>query len=224
MYRYAAGRKITFLRLFRPQYRRIMSSEDILPLTLCTFFVHGKYWPSLHGTVSRYGAKGGRICDVVIEIDYKSSWKKCFSMTRPIVDMLRDRGAVFYLKFSGHCSVHIIIPGEVLRIRGFPVDHSRFFRCLSDLVKKKLKEPRYLDTSFHMPDHFLRLAYSVNENTGLVSLPLNMSDYDHFDLAQAQPKNVRPLPGWWSPPKDTPQRMQDFIKYVMRGQITLSSK
>ena len=224
MYKYAAGRKITFLRLFKPQYNRLLASGDILPLTLCTLLISGKYWPSLHGTVSRYGAESGRICDAIIEIDYKSSWKQCFEMTRPIVDMLRDRGAVFHLKFSGHCSVHIIIPGETLRIKGFPVDHSKFFRCLSDLVKKKLKEPRYLDTSFHMPEHFLRLAYSVNENTGLVSLPIRVEDYDRFDPSQAKPDRVNPLSGWWSMPKDAPQRMQDFIKYVMRGSIALASK
>ena len=224
MYKYAVGRKITFLRLFRPQYERIVSPEDILPLALCTLFMRGKYWPSLHGTVSRYGVKGGRICDAVIEIDYKSSWKKCFEMTRPVVNMLRDRGAVFWLKFSGHCSVHVIIPGETLWIKGFPMDHSKFFRCLSDLVKKTLREPRYLDTSFHMPTHFLRLAYSVNENTGLVSLPLSADDYDSFNPEQARPERVKPLPGWWSIPKDAPQRMQDFIKHVMRGQIALSSK
>jgi hypothetical protein len=224
MYRYAAGRKITVLRLFRPLYDRLMSSEDILPLTLCTLLIRGNYWPSLHGTVSRYGVKSGRICDVVIEIDYKSSWKRCFEMTRPVVDMLQERGAVFRLKFSGHCSVHIIIPGEVLRIKGFPVDHSKFFRCLSDLIKRRLKEPRYLDTSFHNHDHYLRLAYSINENTGLVSLPFDISDYDRFDPAQAKPERVKPLPGWWSIPRDAPQRMQDFMKYVMRGQIALSPK
>ena len=224
MYQYAAGRRITVLRTFRPLYDRLMSYEDILPLTLCTLFERGRYWPSLHGTVSRYGLKSGRVCDVVIEIDYKSSWKRCFEMTRPVVDMLRDRGAVFCLKFSGHCSVHVIIPAEALQIRSFPVDHSKFFRCLSDLIKKRLKEPRYLDTSFHNHDHFLRLAYSINENTGLVSLPFQVSDYDRFDPAQAQPDKVKPLPRWWSIPRDASQRMQDFIKYVMRGQIALSSK
>jgi hypothetical protein len=224
MYKYAAGRRITFLRLFKPQYNRLRSSEDILPLALCTLLAGGKYWPSLHGTISRYGNRNQRICDVVLEIDYKSSWKKCFEMTRPVVDLLRDRGAVFYMKFSGNCSVHIIIPAEALQIRGFPVDHSKFFRCLSDLVKKRLREPRYLDTSFHMPDHFLRLAYSVNENTGLVSLPFNVNDYDRFDPTQAQPKWVKPLRGWWSLPKDASRRMMDFIEYVMRGQIVLSSK
>jgi len=224
MYRYAAGRKITYLRLFRPQYNRLRNSEDILPLALSTFLESGRYWPSLHGTVSRYGIAGGRICDVIIEIDYKSSWKKCFEMTRPIVDMLQSRGAIFRLKFSGHCSVHIILPAEMLRVGGFPVEHSRFFRCLSEMVKKKLKEPRYLDTSFHMYDHFLRLAYSVNENTGLVSLPFDVSGYDRFDPSKAEPKNVSPIHNWWSFPKNAPARMQEFIKFVMRGQIALSPK
>ncbi len=223
MFKYASGRQITFLRLFKPQYNCILDSGDILPLILCLLRTSGKHWPSLHGTVSKAVGRG-QICDVIMEVDFKSSWKKCFEMTRPIVNMLQDKGAVFRLKFSGNCSVHIIIPGEFLRIQGTPVDHSRFFRSLSDLVKKRLKEPRYLDTSFHMPNHFLRLAYSVNENTGLVSLPFDVSDYDRFDPSQANPKNVRPLPGWWSFPKGAQRQMEDFIRSVMRGNIALSSR
>lgn len=224
IYEYAVGRKIAFLRLFKPQYENIINPEDIMPLVMCTLFERGSYWPSLHGTISRYTPKGKRMCDVVIELDYKSGWKQCFEMTRPVVDMLLDHGAIFRMKFSGHCSVHIIIPAEVLQIQGFQVDHSKFFRCLSDLVKRKIREPRYLDTSFHAQDHFLRLAYSLNENTGLVSLPFDVSDYSHFDPEQARPNNVKPLPGWWSFPKDAPIRMEDFIKYVMRGQVALSGE
>ena len=224
MFKYAARRQITFLRVFKPQYDRLVKSSDILPLSLCTMLMNGKHWPSLHGTVSKYASNGQQMCDAVIEIDFKSSWKKCFEMTRPIVKMLRDSGAVFRLKFSGNCSVHIIIPGELLQIQGYPLDHSRFFRCLTDVVKKRLQEPRYLDTSFHMPHHFLRLAYSVNENTGLVSLPFNASDYDGFDPSQAHPKNVRPLPDWWAIPKNSSKRMEDFIRSVMRGKLALSSR
>lgn len=224
IYKYAARRQITFLRLFRPQYRQFMRPEDILPLALCTMDIGGEYWPSLHGTVSKYDSKGKQVCDAILELDYKSSWKKCFEMTRPVVEMLRDNGAVFRMKFSGHCSVHIIIPGEVLRMQGLPLDHSKFFRCLSDIVKKQIKEPRYLDTSFHMPHHFLRLAYSINENTGLVSLPFNVDDYDRFDPSQARPEKVKPLSDWWKIPQDSPQRMKDFIRYVMRGKVVLLSK
>lgn len=223
MFRYANGRKITFLRLFQPQYERLLSPDDILPLAINSLIEKGKYWPSLHGTVSRYGLTGGRICDVVIEIDYKANWKTCFDISRPIIDMLEDRGAFFKIKFSGHCSIHIIIPAEGLRNQGFPIDHANFFRCLSDLIKKKLKEPKYLDTSFYLHDHFLRLAYSVNENTGLVSLPFNPNDLDKFDPIQAEPERVTPIVNWWSFPKDISDRMHDFIQFVTKGNVKIVS-
>ena len=225
MFRYAAGRQITHLRRFQPQYERLAQPQDILPLTLNTLLDHGQYWPSLHGTISRPKREGkGRFCDVVIELDYKSSWKTCFELTRPVVQMFKERGAVFRLKFSGHCSVHIIIPGEVVQVDGVLLDHGRFFRCLSDLVKKEIQQSRYLDTSFHLPRHFLRLAYSLNENTGLVSLPFNLKDYDYFNPEMARPERVTPLSNWWTIPSDAAGQMREFIEYVTYGKIPLSSK
>lgn len=224
MFGYAIGRKITYLRSFRPLFSHIIKPEDILPLTLYTLFEQGNYWPSIHGTISRYTKEGKRLSDVVLEMDYKANWKNCFEMTRPVVDMLYDRGAIFRLKFSGHSSVHIILPAESLQVEGYPLDHITFFRHLSDVVKKKLREPRYLDTSFYIYDHYLRLAYSLNEITGLVSLPFDFKDYDRFNPDQASPNNVHPIPGWWSFPKDAAQQMQEFIQYVMRGNIILEKK
>jgi len=111
----------------------------------------------------------------------------------------------------------------MLTENGLSVDHSKFFRCLTDLIKGKLKEPRYLDTSFYMPEHFLRLAYSVNENTGLVSLPFDVKDYDKFDPVQAEPERVVPMQGWWSFPKLVPEQMREFIKYVIGGRSVITS-
>jgi hypothetical protein len=224
MFRYAIGRKITYIRYFRPQFGNLLNPNDILPLTTVSLLEYGKFWPSLHGTISRYNSTGARISDIVIELDYKANWKTCFELTYPIIEMLQSRNAVFKLKFSGHSSVHIIIPAESLRNQGFQIDHVEFFRRLSNVISKKLKEPKYLDKSFYMYDHYLRLAYSINENTGLVSLPFNVNDYEKFDPIQARPDKVVPLQGWWSIPKDASERMQDFIQYITRGQIATSSQ
>jgi len=223
MFRYASGRKITHLRLFRPQYDRLTNPDDILPLTMNTLFERGEYWPSLHGTITRYSPTGAKLSDVVMEVDFKANWKTCFDISRPIVEMLKNRGAFFKLKYSGHSSVHIIIPAETLRYEGGQVDHVAFFNRLSTLVKKLLKEPKYLDTSFHVFDHYLRLAYSINENTGLVSLPFEVKDFDNFDPIMARPEKVTPMQNWWSIPKDASERTREFISYVMKGQVLTSS-
>jgi hypothetical protein len=49
----------------------------------------------------------------------------------------------------------------------------------------------WLDNSFSDGGHFLRLPYSLNERTGLVSLPLRPEDYDRFEPAMAETTNVR---------------------------------
>jgi hypothetical protein len=230
MFKYAAGRKITYLRTFKPQFKFIRKPEDILPLSLHTlFWGKGNYWPSLHGTISKYDSGSRQICDIVIEIDYKSSWERCFEMTRPVIEWLKKIGAIFKIKFSGHCSPHIIIPAEAFpeQINGrymFPGQHSEFFRNLTEIVKSKIKQPRYLDTSFHIKEHFLRLAYSLNETTGLVSLPIDVHRYDSFQPSEANPSMVNTLNGWWSIPKDAPRRMEEFIHAVLRQPVIISPR
>jgi len=228
MFKYAAGRKITFLRTFKPQYERIRKPEDILPIALSTLFQGGgDYYPSLHGTISKLSNLSNWICDIVIELDYKSSWTVCFEMTRPVVKWLQEIGAVFRIKYSGNCSPHIIIPAEAFpeRVDGkdmFPGQHNSFFRNLTEIVKNMTKEPRYLDTSFHIQTHFLRLAYSLNENTGLVSLPFHASQYDSFNPSSARPPHIKPINGWWSIPKDAHKRMEEFINAVLRRKVIVS--
>jgi len=229
MFKYGAGRKITFLRTFKPQYERIRRAEDVLPIALSTLFQSGgDYYPSLHGTISKLSHANNWICDIVIEIDYKSSWTACFEMTRPIVEWLQEIGAVFRIKYSGNCSPHIIIPAEAFpeKVDGkymFPGQHNGFFRNLTEIVKSITKEPRYLDTSFHIQTHFLRLAYSLNENTGLVSLPFHASQYDSFNPSDARPPHIKTINGWWSVPKDAPKRMEEFINAVLKRRVIVST-
>lgn len=214
MYEYAIGRKIATLRQFRPLFPSLKKPEDILPLAFY-FADRGKLWPSFHGTISR-SVDGNRLLDLVLEVDFKPRWKTAFESARPIVKFLQDFGVDFKVKFSGHSSPHIIIPSEA-----FPPEmgHSVHMQIMQ-YANKHVRGKGHLDMSFQSTNHFLRLLYSINENTGGVSVPIypapgNPNAYDNFSPEKARIENVKIIKNWWNVPEDAPDRTSEMIKFVL---------
>ena len=222
MFEYAKGRKITVLRHFRTLYNEIKKPEDILYISLY-HAEQSNLWPSLHGQISRKLKSGEQICDFVIEIDYKRSWETCFRATRPIIEMFLDFGVHACVKFSGHCSAHVIIPGEI-----FPPDkrtpHIR--SQLMQFVGKVVKHSEKLDRSFTSSAHFLRLAYSINEKTGLVSLPVKLDEFDYFSWQEARIEEVKVVNNWWGRvPADAQERISEFLQFALqKKQFTVKQR
>jgi len=214
IYEFAKGRKITVLREFHPMFDGLRAPEDVLYIALHCAKIDRHLWPSLHGTISRVDESGNYFCDFVVEIDYKKDWRMCFDGMRPLVEQLWDFGLSFCIKYSGNCSPHLIIPGELL-----PPDATRSQKIRADLleyIKKAIKHPEHLDTSFLDANHFLRLAYSLNENTGLVSVPILPEEYESFSRRLALPENVEVIPTWWANyPEDAQYRLEAFFNQVL---------
>jgi hypothetical protein len=218
IFSFAQDRKIAVVRNFRPLFQRLRKPEDILPLmvNISESYTQGRQWPSMHGTISRYGTNGQMSgCDLVAEIDFKRSWSRSFDIARPLVKFFRELGIYFLIKFSGHASPHIIIPAEAIPegLHSFSA-----YRVFLGLVKKKIKESSYLDSSFSKPSHFLRLPYSIHELTGKVSVPIRPEDYDSFSPKMARIDSVEVLEGWWPVPSDARERNQALVDYASGGQ------
>ncbi len=217
---YAKGRKITVLKHFRALYKSLEKPEDILSLAIY-HAMYSKLWTSFHGMVSRT-SEDRKVCDFVIEVDNKRSWKRCFEATRPVIDMLNDFNVYYCVKFSGHASAHVIIPGEV-----FPGDRMSSAKYRSHLMNfvGKLVKGEKLDRSFTNPSHFLRLAYSINENTGLVSMPIFMEDFDNFSWRDAKPENVEILEGWWKyAPTDAQEQMAKLLDFLTKERFAIEKQ
>ena len=224
MFQYAKGRKITVLRTFRALYNQIESPKDILYIALYHAEQKGM-WPSLHGMISRYvEERVGHVCDFVIEIDYKKSWKTSFQATLPYIEALRDFGIYACVKFSGNVSAHVIIPGETFPDPTDAGNIRKQFNApgnvrekLMDYVQKIVKHPDRLDRYFLQSTHFLRLPYSLNERTGRVSVPIEMDAFEQFSWRDAEARRVQVLDDWWRPPpEDAPDRMREFLDFTSR--------
>jgi hypothetical protein len=165
-------------------------------------------YPSFHACITRMsvngnGKNGGEfghertdtLSDVVIDIDIKDNQKAAWAQGRKVLDVLDSYGVPYRVKFSGHASPHILLPGEL-----FPPEVNRgkgggFLGRLIEFVTRKAKATN-VDGSFSSPEHYLRMPYSLNEHTGLVSIPIRPGEYDSFRVEMAEAPNVEVREDW----------------------------
>jgi HEAT repeat protein len=132
-------------------------------------------YPSFH-FITR--GSGNEPWDFVMEADCHG-WRKSFVDVRGAVEFLHNYDVPFIVKFSGHRSLHLIILREVFpkEFDGKPIDNvwkklegsMRTFFSNKALVKRA-----------HGTGGILRLPYSLNENFGMVSLPIPYEELDTF--------------------------------------------
>lgn len=132
------------------------------------------FYPSFHQALERRsldGAESGpAVADAVLEAD-SLTWREAFWHVHGALDLLAQHGVCYHHKFSGHRSLHVVVPGDVFAAAG--VDAYRFARRLAAW-----------NGAGH-PVEILRMPYSLNEDTGLVSLPIAREEFADFRPWQA---------------------------------------
>jgi HEAT repeat protein len=125
------------------------------------------YYPSFHISVWRRDrgeghARGeGRAHDCVFEADLPT-WRDAFRDVGSILALM-DRYQIPYRhKFSGHRSLHVVIPAEVV---------PRRYRGRGTIVMARLLVG-WGSSQAHSLPQITRMPYSLNEDTGLVCLPV----------------------------------------------------
>ena len=132
-------------------------------------------YPSFHGMTSK---DGDVIGDFVMEADCQG-WRRSFVDVRGMIHILSEFRVPHIAKFSGHRSLHVMIPREAFpeEFNGVPLAQS--WKSLEKQLRNflyKYAQVRYA----HGTGGILRLPYSLNENTGLVSLPIVPEELDDF--------------------------------------------
>ena len=126
------------------------------------------FYPSLHLDLGRadHGRDGGLESDL-------PTWRASFHDVLTLIRELRREDVPHRLKYSGSRSLHVVIPHGGKRVLG----------------------RRFGDSRAHMLQ-IMRAPYSLNEDTGLVSLPLAWEDLPGFRPWQANMHLVRVRTEW----------------------------
>ena len=130
--------------------------------------------------------------DFIVDIDAEE-----FELSRRAAYKLMRLYEVFNLpylmKFSGRRGFHFITPGKVFDVGTqkewldaypeLPKKIAEFLNaCLNELKVK-------LDFSIYKPRHMIRMAYSIHQESGLASIPLD--NPVRFKLEDAKPENLK---------------------------------
>jgi len=142
-------------------------------------------YPSFHGWTAKDGDVTG---DFVLEADC-NGWRRSFVDVRGVIEILSEFQVPHIAKFSGHRSLHVMIPREALPQEFEEVPIEKAWKSLERRLNAFFTEHAKV-ISAHGTGGLLRLPYSLNENTGLVSLPIKPERLDNFRPWEAIPHLV----------------------------------
>ena len=168
-----------------------------------------KFYPSFHTTVDMLDDYK----DFVLEADCRG-WRKSFDDLYGALEIL-DRFRVAYrIKFSGHRSLHLMIPWEAFPEHFHDISIRKQWSQVHSRIRAYFAMRGGLKVA-HRPGGILRLAYSLNENTGLVSLPIIRDDLEDFRPWEANMYHVKVHHPWFGDvPEDARLNTERFLEEI----------
>jgi hypothetical protein len=135
----------------------------------------------------------------VVESD-AGGWRKSFKVVENAMKALEERGIFYRCKFSGHRSLHVIVPMAAFPpwIGGTPI--LNLWRSVLNRVNHVALRRKLPNT--HMLPDIVRLPYSLNEDTGRVSLPLSREKLGDFRPSMADIEQVTVDHEWEQIPEE----------------------
>ncbi len=158
-----------------------------------------RFYPSFHEAADMLGDYK----DFVLEADCRG-WRRSFDDLYGALKILEEFQVAYRIKFSGHRSLHLMIPWETFPGYFNGKSVKRQWKSICDRVRAYFVRHGGL-RSAHRSGGILRIAYSLNENTGLVSLPIASGKLEDFRPWEAVMHHVKVDQPWFG---DVPESAQ----------------
>jgi len=152
--------------------------------------------------------------DSVVELDY--GWCQSFSELYGGIQVLNDFGIHYRAKFSGHRSLHFILPAEAMpeSLRERP-DRERWSDTINKVGEFVITRSNYLRNWQKMGTHAAYSApYTVHRYVGLAAIPLVFADYKRFRPWMATVHLAAPVPNWWDVPAQAGENFQKMFEHI----------
>ena len=127
--------------------------------------------------------------DVMMERDGQT-WRECWDPVTPMIEILEHFGVHYCLKYTGHHSLHVMIPAEsfparmggLSQVEYIPSFYKRLVAFFARLCFQPMDE-----SGFHGGTRGTNMPYSLNEDTGLLNYPILKEEIQGFEPVKAHP-------------------------------------
>jgi HEAT repeat protein len=152
--------------------------------------------------------------DTIFEADTQG-WRRAFEDLVGVIKLLDDFEVCYRIKYSGVRSLHFMIPFEALpkQLNGRPAlsQRAEIQRRLQDYFR------RYCGMRRAHGGSVMRLAYSLNEDNGLVSLPISSGELSDFRPWESNIHSVTVGKTWHGNiPADASRKTLKFLREVYK--------
>jgi len=136
--------------------------------------------------------------DLIVEMD-GPNWRFCWDAMLPVIAILKHLGVHYWLKYTGHHSLHVVIPAESFpstlgSVRLAEIFPSLAWRILAYLDVLCLQP--VTDNGYGGGTAGTNMPYSMNEHSGLLNYPVTQSEVAAFDPADANIQNAQIRSSW----------------------------
>lgn len=168
-------------------------------------------YPTMHMLRNRGEGASVRY-DFMVEND-PPSWNQAFANMAKALDVLDAHDVYYRIKFSGHRSLHLLIPAEAFPTTFRGKDINEQFNAIQKRIMGYLPKPGHATPG-------LRLVYSTHPRGGMVSIPLRREELPNFQPWMANIYTVAVDYDWFSVPDDAVERNEKFLHTVFDRQRT----
>ena len=168
---------------------------------------------------------GGKVLrfDLMFEADLQG-WRRSFEALSGVIRLLDEFEVCYRMKYSGVRSLHLIIPSEAMpkQFLGEPVTHQRqeLDRKIRRYFMRHCGMTRAVESN-----RVLRLAYSLNEDNGLVSVPISSDELPSFRPWEANIYNVTIDKPWHGDiPTGSSRKGLNFLREVYNDEAEARQK
>ena len=160
--------------------------------------------------------------DTIFEADMQG-WRRSFEDLVGVVKLLDNFGVCYRIKYSGVRSLHFMIPFESFpkEFNGEPVLDQR------KEIQRRMRNyfQRHCGMQKAHRGKVLRLAYSLNEDNGLVSLPILSEELSSFRPWETNIYNVTVNKPWHGDiPPGASENMLEFLREIYNDDAETSRK
>jgi hypothetical protein len=156
--------------------------------------------------------------DMMVEKDGQT-WRECWDAVTPMIAILDHFNVHYWLKYTGHHSLHVMFPAEAFPARIGKLNQVEYIPSLYRRLVAFFDRLCFLPLNaagLHGGSAGTNMPYTLNEDTGLLNYPVLRREIQGFKPIRAHPENAEIRSFWREFPDEKRGCAMPLIEEVLR--------